>query len=118
MILQRQFDMTSTSVRPVKDAEFEQLVSTTSKVVMIDFGAPWCGPCRQMEPLLEEVAAEFSEHLLVGAMNVDEDPENATRLGVRGLPTFLILKNGVEVGRQTGTMTKTELVALLKSHFD
>jgi len=110
--------MTSTNVRPVKDAEFEQLVSTTSKVVLIDFGAPWCAPCRQMEPVVEELAEEFSEHLLVGAMNLDQDPETAKRLGIRGLPTFLILKNGVEVGREIGTLTKTKLAALLEPHFD
>ena len=110
--------MTSAHVRAVKDAEFDELVATTSKVVLIDFGAPWCGPCRQMEPVLEEVAAEFSEHLVVGAMNLDEDPETAKRFGIRGLPTFMILKNGVEVGREVGTLTKTKLAALLEPYFE
>ena len=109
--------MTSENVRPIKDAEFEQLVANTPKVVLIDFMAPWCAPCRQMAPIIDEIATEFSEELMVRCMDVDQDPETAKRLGIRGLPTFLILKDGVEVAREIGMLTKTKLAALLESHF-
>lgn len=107
--------MKSASVRYVKDSEYDELVQGTDKLVIIDFMAPWCGPCKQMAPIIEEVAQEYSDELIVGTMDVDQDPEIAKKLGIRGLPTLLILKQGVEVGREIGTFTKTQLANLIET---
>jgi thioredoxin 1 len=82
-------------------------------VKLLDFWAEWCGPCRIMDPILEEVEKEQKEKLEVVKINVDEDPSTASKYGVMSIPTYVVEKDGKEVGRRVGSMPKTELVKLI-----
>lgn len=82
-------------------------------VKLLDFWATWCGPCRIMEPILEEVEKEFKDKIEVVKINVDEDPATASKYGVMSIPTYVVEKDGKETGRRVGSMPKAELVKLV-----
>ncbi|HLE15371.1 MAG TPA: thioredoxin [Anaerolineales bacterium] len=88
----------------VTDATFDQEVLRSSQPVMVDFWAPWCGPCRMVEPILEKFAREFAGRLRIAKVNVDENPQLSERFGVTGIPTMLVVKNGQIVDRWTGAL--------------
>lgn len=83
------------------------------KIQLLDLWAIWCGPCRIMEPILEEVEKEFAGKVEIVKINVDEEPQKASEFGVMSIPTYIVLKDGKEVGRRVGSMPKAELVKLL-----
>jgi thioredoxin len=93
-----------TRPRPITDATFDQEVLRSSQPVMVDFWAPWCGPCRMVDPILEKFAREFAGRLRVAKVNVDENPQLQQRYGVTGIPTMLLVKNGQIVDRWTGAL--------------
>lgn len=102
----------------VSDATFDKAVLQSPLPVIVDFWAPWCGPCRMIAPILDEVAKEYAGKALVAKVNTDENPEWAMRYGVRGIPTMLFIKDGKEVDRQVGAVPKqlitSKLALLLK----
>lgn len=95
------------------DANFNEDVLHAEKPVLVDFYAEWCGPCKMMSPMIEELANEVGEDYIVGKLNVDEAPETAAKYGVQSIPTVIVFKKGVEVGRSIGFKNKEELKALL-----
>lgn len=99
----------SLSMEAVTDASFGDLVLRSEKPVVVDFWAPWCGPCRRLSPVLEEVAAELADQVTVAKLNTDENAETAGKYGIMSIPTLVIFKNGKEVGRTVGLMPKDEL---------
>lgn len=91
------------------DVTFETLVNTSTKPVLVDFGAAWCPPCRAMEPTLENLADEMQDRATIGKVDVDTNPLITAKFGVRNLPTFLLFKNGVAVERIVGAVPKNLL---------
>jgi thioredoxin len=86
----------------VTDAAFEKVVLQSVIPIIVDFWAPWCGPCRSIAPILEKVAKEYAGKILVAKVNTDENPEWAGKYGVQGIPTMLFVANGKIIHRQTG----------------
>ncbi|MBI2019293.1 thioredoxin [Candidatus Daviesbacteria bacterium] len=83
-------------------------------IKLLDFWAPWCGPCKMMNPVIEELEKELSGKVEVVKINVDEKPEEASRYGVMGIPTYIVLKNDQEAGRKIGVTSKADLLKLLQ----
>jgi len=90
----------------VSDETFEESVLKSPVPVIVDFWAPWCGPCHMVAPILEEIAKEYAGQVIVAKVNTDENPVWATHYGVRGIPTMLFIKDGKEVDRQVGAVPK------------
>jgi thioredoxin 1 len=97
----------------IKDADFEKEVVKAEVPVLVDFWAPWCGPCQMVAPLLEELAQEFGNRVKIAKMNVDENPATPPLLEIRAIPTLILFKGGEVVERITGVAPKDKLKALL-----
>ncbi len=100
---------------PITDSSFENEVNNSSGIVLVDFWAEWCGPCRALGPKLEEISTEKSE-LKVYKLNIDENPDSPAKYGVRGIPTMIIFKDGKEVEQIVGNQSKESIVSTLEKH--
>ncbi len=98
------------------DATFQTEVLGNDKVTVVDLWAEWCGPCKAMNPIIEELATEFDGRAVVGKLNVDDNPEVPTQYNVRGIPTFLIFKGGELKEKLVGMQTKQTLVGKIEAH--
>lgn len=98
---------------PVTDATFEQEVLKTDRPVLVDFWAPWCGPCKMIGPVLEEIAQEKTTSLKIVKLNVDENQQTAGQFGVMSIPTMILFHKGEPVGQLVGFRPKAELVRIL-----
>lgn len=95
----------------VTDASFEADVIGSSKPVVVDFWAEWCGPCKQISPALEEIAAEMGEQVQIAKINIDENPGVPGKYGVRGIPTLLLFQDGQVIAQKVGAMPKSQIVS-------
>ncbi|MCK9612710.1 MAG: thioredoxin [Bacteroidales bacterium] len=99
----------------INDSNYEEMVMKSDKVVMLDFWAEWCGPCRMLTPIVEEMYAEFDGKAVIGKVNVDENPDVTAKLGIRNIPTIMFFKNGEMVDKVVGATAKANLVNKLNS---
>ena len=97
-------------VAPVSDKSFQADVLESKEPVLVDFWAEWCGPCRAVTPVLEEVAGELNGKLKIVKLNVDENPETAAKYGIQSIPTLMIFKNGEMASRQIGASPKAKIM--------
>ena len=93
----------------ISDSEFESSVLQGDKPVLIDFWAEWCQPCKMLAPTVEEIAGEYEDKIMVGKLNVDDNPATATKYGIRGIPTLLLFKGGQVVQQLVGVKSKAEI---------
>jgi thioredoxin 1 len=101
----------------INDANFEELVLKADKPVIIDFWAEWCGPCRMIGPIINEIAEDYKDKAIVGKVDVDNNPNIANRFGIRNIPTVLFFKDGMVADKQVGAVPKSNFVNKLEKLF-
>lgn len=97
------------------DGNFEEIIAKADKPVIVDFWAEWCGPCRIVGPIINEIAEDFNGRAIVGKLDVDNNPEVSTRYGIRNIPTVLFFKNGKLADKQVGAVPKSNFVRKLEA---
>jgi thioredoxin 1 len=100
----------------VTDKSFEQEVLKSDVLVLVDFWAPWCGPCRLVAPVVEEIAEQYEGQIKVVKLNTDDNPQVASQYGIRSIPTLMIFKDGQKVDMVVGAVPKTTLVTILEKY--
>ena len=104
---------TGEKVIPVNDINFDSEVLKSSVPVLVDFSATWCGPCRAIAPLVDQLAGEYQGRVKVTTVDIDESPATAQKYGIRGVPTLLMIKDGQVVAQQVGAAPKAKIAALM-----
>jgi thioredoxin 1 len=106
----------SSSAKPVTDQSFEADVLQSSKPVLVDYWAEWCGPCRMIGPIIEESASRYADRMTVVKLNIDENPATPTRYHVRGIPTLMLFKDGQLAATHVGSLSKGQLQAFVEAN--
>ncbi len=106
----------SESILEINDGNFQSEILESDKPALVDFWAPWCGPCRMVGPVVEELAGEFADQLKVGKLNVDDSPKTAAEYGIRSIPTLLIFKDGKVADQTVGAAKKEQLKAFVEKN--
>ncbi|WP_026744928.1 thioredoxin TrxA [Leucothrix mucor] len=101
------------SIVEVSDESFESEVLSSSQPVLVDYWAEWCGPCKTIAPLLEEVAEAYGDRIKVAKLNIDENRDTPAKYGIRGIPTLMLFKNGEVESTKVGALSKSQLTAFL-----
>ncbi len=103
----------SEKITHVTDATFDDQVLNSSEPVLLDYWAEWCGPCKMIAPILNEIADEYEGQLTVSKLNIDENPETPPKYGIRGIPTLMMFKNGSVEATKVGAVSKSQLIAFI-----
>lgn len=106
----------SKNIVHTSDATFDQDILKANKPVLLDFWAEWCGPCKMIAPLLDEIAEEYKDRLTIAKINIDENPQTPPKFGIRGIPTLILFKNGTVEAQKVGAVSKSQLAAFLDSN--
>jgi len=105
----------SEQIKYVSDASFDADVLKSEKPVLLDFWAEWCGPCKMIAPILDEVAKDYGDKVQIAKINVDENQQVPAKFGIRGIPTLILFKNGQVAAQKVGALSKSQLTAFLDS---
>jgi thioredoxin 1 len=108
--------MASEKIQTLTDSNFDQSVVKSDQLVLVDFWAEWCGPCRRLAPTVDELATDYDGRMTVGKLNVDDNPNTAFRYSIRGIPTLLLFKGGQIVEQIVGLADKDSLKRLIDKH--
>ena len=106
----------SQTTKTVTDQTFETEVLKSSQLVLVDYWAEWCGPCKMIGPIVEESARQYADRVTVAKLNVDENPVTPTRYHVRGIPTLMLFRDGQPVATHVGSLSKGQLQAFIDAH--
>lgn len=106
----------SKNIVHTSDATFDQDILKSNKPVLLDFWAEWCGPCKVIAPVLDEIAEEYKGRLTIAKINIDENPQTPPKFGIRGIPTLILFKNGTVEAQKVGAVSKSQLAAFLDSN--
>ena len=104
------------SIKHVSDDSFEQDVLKADTPVLVDYWAEWCGPCKMIAPILDEISRDYEGKLEIAKVNVDDNNGTATRYGIRGIPTLMLFKNGTQVATKVGALSKSQLANFLREN--
>ena len=108
--------MSSPHIINTSDATFESDVLKSYKPVLLDFWAEWCGPCKMIAPIIDELAGDYADRLQIAKLNIDENPQTPPKFGIRGIPTLILFKNGTVEAQKVGAVSRSQLAAFLDSH--
>jgi thioredoxin 1 len=108
--------MSSELIKHVSDASFDSDVLKTGKPILVDFWAEWCGPCKMIAPILDEVSKDYGDRLQIAKMNVDENRDVPAKFGIRGIPTLMLFKDGQLAATKVGALSKAQLTQFLDGH--
>lgn len=106
----------SDAVLHVTDSEFNETVINASGPVLVDYWAEWCGPCKMIAPILDQIAVEYADKLTVVKLNIDDNPETPQHYGVRGIPTLMLFKDGVVEATKVGALSKSQLAGFIDAN--
>ncbi|MBE0361947.1 thioredoxin 1 [Pseudoalteromonas ulvae UL12] len=106
----------SDKIIQLTDDSFEADVLKSEKPVLVDFWAEWCGPCKMIAPILDDVAGEFADRVVIGKLNIDQNSGTPPKFGIRGIPTLLLFKDGQVAATKVGALSKTQLVEFLENN--
>ena len=102
--------------KPITDENFDTEVIKSNKPTVVDFWAEWCGPCKQIGPVLEEISDEMKDEVIIAKHNIDEEPNTPTKFGIKGIPTMLLFKGGELKATKVGVTTKSNIVSWIKEN--
>ena len=108
--------MSSPHIVHTTDATFNDDVLKSDKPVLLDFWAEWCGPCKMIAPILDEIATEYRDRVKIAKLNIDENPHTPPKFGIRGIPTLILFKNGTVEAQKVGALSKAQLSAFLENN--
>jgi thioredoxin 1 len=108
--------VSSPHISNTSDATFADDVLKSDKPVLLDFWAEWCGPCKMIAPILDELSGEYADRVRVAKLNIDHNPQTPPKYGIRGIPTLILFKNGTVEAQKVGAVSRSQLAAFLDSH--